>query len=351
MADYYNLLGVPRDATEEQIRSAFRKAAKRSHPDAHAQSSPRQQAEAQQRFIQLAQAYEALSHAGLRRKYDEKLKADEAAAAAAKRPAGARPASSTPSASPERKSDRQARADSVRRPSPDGERQSRTDQARKSTERGAEHRQREAEHQRRERERAQHEAREQAEIRRRRHAQAEARRTTTAGRRPGPDRPLDEIIDDVETLLGRFGLDLRTPVEVIWDTLLAWARRLFRDTEPPEAARPRAKPRAQPHFRSKAPPREPPPRPEPPPKPPPSSSARRRSSFRDGAVDAEFREIHDEPTVDQRAEDLELERELADLKRGKRDSGASGPSPSTPKSRPSPEDEELAALKRKLGKE
>jgi curved DNA-binding protein CbpA len=345
MADYYNLLGVPRDATVDQIRAAFRKAAKKSHPDAHAQGTPRQQAEAQQRFIQLAQAYETLSHVGLRRVYDEKLKAAEAGAASAKRPAAAKPGPS--SAKPPPASERQARADQVRRPSADGERQSRMDEARRATERGAEDRQRREERDRRERERAQHDAREFASRQRRAHAQAQARRTTTYGR-PPPDRPLEDIIDDVESLLGRFGLDLRTPVEVVWDTLLTWARRLFRDTEPPEATRPRPKPRPEPSFRAKAEPRQkPPPKPEPSPKPPP----RPRSTFRDGAVDAEFRELRDEPTVDQRAEDLELERELADLKRGKRDAPTGTSAKSTSKPSPSPEEEELAELKRRMGKD
>jgi hypothetical protein len=68
-------------------------------------------------------------------------------------------------------------------------------------------------------------------------------------------------------------------------------------------------------------------------------------------VDAEFREIHDEPSVERRAEDLELEKELNDLKRGKwaTSPGASAASP--PKPPPSPEDEELAELKRQMGKE
>jgi curved DNA-binding protein CbpA len=368
MVDYYNLLGVARTATEEQIRAAFRRAAKRCHPDAHAQGTPRQQAEAQQRFIQLAQAYETLSHVGLRRTYDEKLKAAPAKPSGGQ-PTGAdaRPGASTakpkapPSPAPNPAGERQQRADQARRPSAEGERQARMDESRRATERQAEHRQRSTEAERRERERLQREAQELASRQRRARAQAEAARTRTHGR-PPRDRSLEELVDDVESLLGRFGLDLRTPVEVVWDTLLAWARRIFRDTAPPEAeprrapphaekprpSRPQTRPRPEPASRAKAggrphaPPRpEPPPQAQPPPKPPP----RPRATFRDEAEDAVFREIDKEPSVEQRAADLELERELNNLKRDVNSKPKNNASARTA------EEEELAELKRRMGKE
>jgi molecular chaperone DnaJ len=336
MADYYNVLGVATTATEEQIRAAFRKLAKRCHPDAHAQGTPRQREEAQRRFIQLAQAYETLSHVGLRRAYDERLRAEAAAAARAK-PGAGRAKAAAPGAgaqAPPGQSERQQRASQARRPSAEGERQEQSDRQRRATEREAEERQRRAERERREHERTQHEAREDAAHRRRAHAQAEAARAKAHGR-AGRERPLEDVVQDVEDLLARFGLDLRTPVEVVWDTLLTWARRIFRDTAPPEPP-PRAKPRprTEPHTRTQAPP-QPPPR------------APRKPTFRDEAEDAVFREIDADPSVERQAEDLELERDLADLKRTVR----STPKGDRPAGRAPTVEEELAALKGRMGKE
>lgn len=62
--DYYQTLGVPRDATEEQIRSAYRKLARRYHPDVN------KSADATERFKQLGEAYEVLKDAEKRRRYD-----------------------------------------------------------------------------------------------------------------------------------------------------------------------------------------------------------------------------------------------------------------------------------------
>lgn len=61
--DYYLILGVPRDASQGGIRSAFRDLAKRHHPD---QAGP----ESAERFRDIREAYEVLSHPGRRRAYD-----------------------------------------------------------------------------------------------------------------------------------------------------------------------------------------------------------------------------------------------------------------------------------------
>lgn len=65
MADYYALLGVPKDASPEQIKKAYRKVALKHHPDRNAGSK-----EAEERFKQATEAYEVLRDARKRARYD-----------------------------------------------------------------------------------------------------------------------------------------------------------------------------------------------------------------------------------------------------------------------------------------
>ncbi|MDD5495327.1 MAG: DnaJ domain-containing protein [Dehalococcoidia bacterium] len=62
--DYYSVLGVPRGATDEQIKKAFRKLAFEHHPDRN--NNP----EAEARFKEINEAYEVLSDSQKRAYYD-----------------------------------------------------------------------------------------------------------------------------------------------------------------------------------------------------------------------------------------------------------------------------------------
>ena len=64
--DYYQILGVSKDATEKDIKRAFRKLARQHHPDVNP-GDP----EAEQRFKEINEAYEVLSDPEKRRKYDQ----------------------------------------------------------------------------------------------------------------------------------------------------------------------------------------------------------------------------------------------------------------------------------------
>ena len=65
--DYYEALGVPRTATEKEIKSAYRKLARQHHPDLH-QGDAKKAAE--EKFKTINEAYEVLSDPEKRTKYD-----------------------------------------------------------------------------------------------------------------------------------------------------------------------------------------------------------------------------------------------------------------------------------------
>ncbi|WP_062209036.1 molecular chaperone DnaJ [Streptomyces sp. NBRC 109706] len=64
--DYYKVLGVPRDATEAEIKKAYRKLARENHPDANEGD-----AKAEDRFKDVSEAYDVLGDAKRRKEYDE----------------------------------------------------------------------------------------------------------------------------------------------------------------------------------------------------------------------------------------------------------------------------------------
>lgn len=63
--DYYKILGVPKDAAEKDIKAAYRKLARKLHPDVNPNDK-----NAEQQFKEVNEAYEVLSDAEKRKKYD-----------------------------------------------------------------------------------------------------------------------------------------------------------------------------------------------------------------------------------------------------------------------------------------
>jgi curved DNA-binding protein len=64
--DYYEVLGVARDASQDEIRKAFRKLARKHHPDV-----AENKATAEEKFKEINEAYEVLGDSEKRKKYDQ----------------------------------------------------------------------------------------------------------------------------------------------------------------------------------------------------------------------------------------------------------------------------------------
>lgn len=64
--DYYEILGVSKDATEQEIKKAYRTLAKKYHPDRNPDDSS-----AQEKFKEINEAYEVLGDKEKRKKYDQ----------------------------------------------------------------------------------------------------------------------------------------------------------------------------------------------------------------------------------------------------------------------------------------
>ena len=64
--DYYKILGVPRNATQEEIKKAYRRLAMKYHPDRNPGDK-----EAEEKFKEIAEAYSVLGDPEKRKKYDQ----------------------------------------------------------------------------------------------------------------------------------------------------------------------------------------------------------------------------------------------------------------------------------------
>ncbi len=69
--NYYQILGLQRDVSQEEIKKAYRRIAKQYHPD----SNPGNR-EAEKKFKEASEAYEVLGNEEKRKNYDHKLTAE-----------------------------------------------------------------------------------------------------------------------------------------------------------------------------------------------------------------------------------------------------------------------------------
>src|SRR5512137_1515667 len=64
--DYYSILGVSKTATDKELKQAFRKLARKHHPDVNPGDKS-----AESKFKEINEAYEVLGDPAKRKKYDE----------------------------------------------------------------------------------------------------------------------------------------------------------------------------------------------------------------------------------------------------------------------------------------
>lgn len=72
MKDFYQILNVPQDADGNAIRTAYRREARKCHPDLYQGSDPEELARRKKRFILITQAYDTLSDPQRRKQYDKR---------------------------------------------------------------------------------------------------------------------------------------------------------------------------------------------------------------------------------------------------------------------------------------
>lgn len=68
--DYYEILGVAKDASADDIKKSFKKLALKYHPDRFANATEKEQKEAEEKFKEISEAYDTLSDPQKRQDYD-----------------------------------------------------------------------------------------------------------------------------------------------------------------------------------------------------------------------------------------------------------------------------------------
>ena len=69
--DYYKVLGVAKSASTSEIQKAYRKLARKYHPDLFADKEDKEREHAKQQFQKVQQAYDVLSDEKKRQMYDQ----------------------------------------------------------------------------------------------------------------------------------------------------------------------------------------------------------------------------------------------------------------------------------------
>ena len=69
--DYYKILGVEKDASEDVIKKAYKKLAMQYHPDRLVNESEEEKKEAEEKFKEISEAYSVLSDENKRKQYDQ----------------------------------------------------------------------------------------------------------------------------------------------------------------------------------------------------------------------------------------------------------------------------------------
>ncbi len=105
MKDYYQILGLDNDASNDSIKGAYRRLAREAHPDRVSHRGAEAQAQASERMADLNEAYATLSDSAKRKAYDEEFTKWQA-----------RVASGTPEPEPEPAPAPEPEAPTVQRP-------------------------------------------------------------------------------------------------------------------------------------------------------------------------------------------------------------------------------------------
>ena len=69
--DYYEVLGVGKGASDAEIKTAYKKLARKYHPDLQTNKSEAEKKEAEEKFKEAAEAYSVLSDPDKKSRYDQ----------------------------------------------------------------------------------------------------------------------------------------------------------------------------------------------------------------------------------------------------------------------------------------